>query len=109
MDLLLLRLFDWGREQGYRSFNLGMAPLSAVGAVGQAHLGERLANILFQHGEHWYNFKGIRLFKEKYDPRWVPRYLAYPAFWMWPQVTVNIAALIAGGWRNVIFPTEKQD
>ena len=108
MDLLLLHLFDWGREQGYRSFNLGMAPLSTVGAVRQAHLGERLASILFQNGEHWYNFKGIRLFKEKYDPRWVPRYLAYPAFWMWPQVTVNIAALIAGGWRNVIFPTEKQ-
>jgi phosphatidylglycerol lysyltransferase len=108
MDLLLLHLFDWGREQGYRNFNLGMAPISTVGAVRQAHLGEHLANILFQYGEHWYNFKGIRLFKEKYNPRWVPRYLAYPAFWMWPQVTVNIAALIAGGWRNVIFPTEKQ-
>ena len=108
MDLLFLRLFEWGKALGYTTFNLGMAPLATVGAVRQARLGERLANILFQHGEHWYNFRGIRLFKEKYDPRWVPRYLAYPAFWMWPQVIVNVAALVAGGWRNVIFPIERQ-
>ena len=108
LDLLLLHLFQWGRDQGYRNFNLGIAPLSTAGPARQAHLGERLANILFQHGEHWYNLKGNRRFKQKYDPRWVPCYLAYPAFWMWPQVTVNIAALIAGGWRNVIFPAERQ-
>jgi phosphatidylglycerol lysyltransferase len=108
MDLLFLKLFEWGKEQGFRTFNLGMAPLATVGEVRQARLGERLANIMFQHGEHWYNFRGIRLFKQKFDPHWVPRYLAYPAFWMWPQVLVNIAALIAGGWRNVLFPTGKQ-
>lgn len=108
MDLLFLQLFEWGKQQGYRTFNLGMAPLATVGEVRQARIGERLANILFQHGEHWYNFRGIRLFKQKFDPRWVPRYLAYPAFRMWPQVILNVAALIAGGWRNVIFPAEKQ-
>ncbi|MBZ5498090.1 MAG: bifunctional lysylphosphatidylglycerol flippase/synthetase MprF [Acidobacteriia bacterium] len=107
IDLLFLQLFEWGKGQGFRTFNLGMAPLATVGEVRQARLGERLANILFQHGEHWYNFRGIRLFKQKFDPRWVPRYLAYPAFWMWPQVIVNVAALIAGGWKNLIFPTER--
>jgi phosphatidylglycerol lysyltransferase len=108
MDLLFLQLFEWGKAQGYRRFNLGMAPLATVGEIRQAHLNERLANILFQHGEHWYNFRGIRLFKQKFSPRWVPRYLAYPSFWIWPQVVVNIAALIAGGWRNVLFSTERQ-
>ncbi len=106
MDLLFLQLFEWGKLQGYRTFNLGMAPLATVGEIKQARLNERLANILFQHGEHWYNFRGIRLFKQKFDPRWVPRYLAYPSFWMWPQVTISIAALIAGGWRNIFFPAE---
>ncbi len=105
MDFLFLRLFEWGKCRGFRSFNLGMAPLATVGDTRQAHLPERMANILFQHGEHWYNFRGLRLFKEKFDPRWVPRYLAYPSFWMWPQVIASVAAMIAGGWRNVIFPT----
>jgi phosphatidylglycerol lysyltransferase len=108
IDLLFVNLFEWGKRQGYRTFNLGMAPLATVGETSQARIGERLAYILFQHGEHWFNFRGIRLFKQKFDPRWAPRYLAYPAFRMWPQVILNVAALIAGGWRNVIFPMEKQ-
>ncbi len=108
MDFLFLQLFDWGKSRGYRTFNLGMAPLATVGEMRQARLNERLANILFQHGEHWYNFRGIRLFKQKFDPHWVPRYLAYPSFWIWPQVTVSIAALIAGGWKNIFFPAEGQ-
>ncbi len=104
MDFLFLHLFEWGKTHNYRTFNLGMAPLSTVGEARQARLSERMANILFQHGEHWYNFRGLRLFKEKFNPRWVPRYLAYPAFWMWPQVIADVAAMIAGGWRSVIFP-----
>ncbi len=104
MDLLFLKLFEWGKEQGYRTFNMGMAPLATVGDVRQARLQERLANILFQHGEHWYNFRGLRQFKEKFGPRWSPRYMAYPAFWRWPQALANVAALISGGWRNVLFP-----
>ncbi len=103
MDLLFLKLFDWGKSQGFRTFNLGMAPLATVGDVPQARLQERLANILFQYGEHWYNFRGLRQFKEKYDPAWIPRYLAYPVFWRWPQVLAGVAALIAGGWTNIFF------
>ncbi len=108
MDFLFLRLFEWGKSRNYRTFNLGMAPLATVGETPQARLPERLANILFQHGEHWYNFRGLRLFKEKFDPTWIPRYLAYPSFWMLPQVIANVAAMIAGGWRNVIFPVAQE-
>jgi phosphatidylglycerol lysyltransferase len=103
MDLLFLKLFEWGKAQGFRSFNLGMAPLATVGELPQARLQERLANILFQYGEHWYNFRGLRQFKEKYDPLWVQRYLAYPAFWRGPQVLAGVAALIAGGWKKILF------
>ena len=96
MDLLFLRLFEWGKSVGYRTFNLGMAPLSTVGgAFARRRFQERLANLVFQHGEHWYNFRGLRQFKEKFDPTWMPRYLAYPAFWLWPQAIVSVAALIA--------------
>jgi len=107
-DLFLLRLIEWGRERNFRTFNLGLAPLAALGGSSQPRVGERMAKILFQHGEYWNDFRGIRRFKQKYDPQWGARYLAYPASWIWPQVILNVAALIAGGWRNVIFPNEKQ-
>jgi phosphatidylglycerol lysyltransferase len=64
--------------------------------------------MLFQDGEYWYDFKSIRFSKQKHDPRWAPRYVAYPAFWMMPQVILSIAALVAGGWKNVIFPAERK-
>lgn len=107
-DMLLLMLFEWGKQQGFRTFYLGVAPVAAAVDVRQARLSERLVNMLFQDGEHWFDFKTIRLSKQKYDPRWVPRYIAYPSFWMMPQVILNIAALVAGGWRNVIFPVERR-
>ncbi len=102
MDYLFASLFLWGREQGFRRFNLGMAPLASVGQFRGAHGRERLANLLFQHGETWYNFQGLRFYKEKFDPEWVPRYMAYQNAWEWPAAITNASALIAGGWKNVV-------
>jgi phosphatidylglycerol lysyltransferase len=103
MDFLFVSLFLHGKEKGYRHFNLGMAPLASVGELAGAHLRERLANLLFQHGEHWYNFQGLRQFKEKFQPEWVPRYVAYQNAWEWPVAIAYVSALIAGGWSTVLF------
>jgi phosphatidylglycerol lysyltransferase len=104
MDFLIVSLLLYGKEQGFKRFNLGMAPLASVGEFRGAHARERLANLLFQYGENFYNFQGLRLFKQKFDPDWVPRYLAYPNAWEWPAAVTNVSALIAGGWANVIRP-----
>ena len=100
MDFLLLNLLEWGRVHGYTTFNLGMAPLATVGEAREAHRRERLARLLFDQGETVYNFRGLRLFKDKYDPIWVPRYLAYPSVWEWPFVVAHITVLISGGWAR---------
>jgi phosphatidylglycerol lysyltransferase len=105
MDFLFATLFFYGKEQGYERFNLGMAPLASVGRFHGSHARERLANLLFQHGEHWYNFQGLRFYKEKFDPEWVPRYMAYQNAWEWPAAITNVSALVAGGWRRVVFPS----
>ncbi|MGE5362364.1 MAG: bifunctional lysylphosphatidylglycerol flippase/synthetase MprF [Bacteroidales bacterium] len=102
MDFLFVSLFLWGKEKGYRRFNLGMAPLASVGELAGAHLRERLANLLFQHGENWYNFQGLRQYKEKFEPDWVPRYMAYQNTWEWPAAIAYVSALIAGGWSTVL-------
>ena len=104
MDFLFVSLFLYGKDQGFARFNLGMAPLASVGRFQGAHARERLANVLFQHGENWYNFQGLRFYKEKFDPDWVPRYMAYQNAWEWPAAITNVSALVAGGWRKVVFP-----
>ena len=102
MDFMFTSLFIYGKERGYKRFNMGMAPLSSVGEIRGAHTRERLANLFFQHGETWYNFQGLRLYKEKFGPDWVPRYMAYQNAWEWPAAIAHVSALIAGGWSQVL-------
>jgi len=104
MDYLFIRLMLHGKEKGFARFNLGMAPLSSVGEEKWARPLERLANLFFRHGGHWYNYQGLRRYKEKFDPVWEPRYMAYPHPWDWPFATTSTAVLIAGGWRALFFP-----
>jgi phosphatidylglycerol lysyltransferase len=107
MDFLLLSVMLHGKEQGYRRFNLGMAPLASVGEHRGARTGERLAGLLFRRGEHWYNFQGVRFFKQKFDPEWVPRYLAYQSAVEWPVALAHVSALIAGSWGSALRPSRE--
>ena len=102
MDFLFASLFFYAKENGYRRFNLGMAPLASVGEVRGAHPRERLARLVFQHGEHWYNFQGLRFFKQKFEPDWQPRYISYQSAWEFPIAIAYVSALIAGGWMQVL-------
>jgi len=97
MDALFAELLVWGREQGFRWFSLGMAPLSGFEHHRLAPLWNRLGALLFRHGEHFYNFQGLREFKEKFDPVWEPRYLAAPGALAVPIVLTRVAALVNGG------------
>jgi phosphatidylglycerol lysyltransferase len=106
MDFLFVSLFLYAKEQGFESFNLGMAPLASVGTSRGAHGRERLARVLFQHGEHWYNFQGLRHYKQKFEPDWQPRYMGYQSAWEFPVATAYVAALVAGGWTRVLTPPD---
>ena len=102
MDFLFTSLFFYAKDQGYRRFNLGMAPLASVGDVRGAHPRERLARLVFQHGEHWYNFQGLRFFKQKFEPDWQPCYLSYQSALEFPIAIAYVSALIAGRWTEVL-------
>lgn len=77
MDFLFLNLFIYGRDNSYKYFNLGMAPLSNVGLMKSAYLSERLAYLLYRHGSRFYSFKGLRNYKQKYASIWLPKYMVY--------------------------------
>ena len=101
MDALFVHLMLWGQAQGYRRFAMGMAPLSGFENSPVAPLWTRLASFLYEHGEAVYNFQGLRAFKEKFDPVWHPRYLAYPGGLRLARVLADVSALIAGGYRRI--------
>ncbi|HEX7416614.1 MAG TPA: bifunctional lysylphosphatidylglycerol flippase/synthetase MprF, partial [Steroidobacteraceae bacterium] len=72
MDYLFIELMLWGQAQGYRWFNLGMAPLGGLERHPLAPAWHRVGNFVFRHGEHFYNFDGLRRYKTKFDPVWEP-------------------------------------
>lgn len=101
MTYLFVQLMLWGRQEGYRWFNLGMAPLSGLGTRTLAPLWHRLGAFVFRHGENFYHFKGLREYKSRFDPVWEPRYLASPGGLALPFILTDIATLVAGGLKGV--------
>jgi phosphatidylglycerol lysyltransferase len=101
MEYLFTKLMLWGREEGYQWFNLGMAPLSGLEGHDLAPLHQRVGHLVFRHGEHFYNFQGLRQYKDKWDPIWLPRYVACPSFAL-PRVLLAAATLIGGGLEGVL-------
>lgn len=102
MEYLFLRLMLWGKDQGYRWFNLGMAPLAGLENRATASMWSRLGAFIYSHSDHFYNFQGLRQYKEKFDPIWEPRYLACPDGMVLPRVLANIASLVSGGMKGVV-------
>jgi len=102
MDYLFTEMMLWGREQGYRWFSLGMAPMSGFEDRSLAPVWHKLGTFVFRHGEHFYNFQGLRQYKEKFEPQWHPRYLACPRGLVLPRILGNLATLISGGIKGVV-------
>lgn len=101
MDYLFIELMLWARAQGYRWFNLGMAPLAGLERHPLAPAWHRVGNFIFRHGEHFYNFEGLRRYKAKFDPVWEPRYLVAPGGVALPRILVDVSVLIAGGMKEL--------
>ncbi len=103
MDFLFAKVMQWAKDQGHPLFSLGMAPLYRVGDNPYARLNERLAALAFQYGNRFYNYQGLRKYKEKFNPEWSGSYLAYPRGLWVPGLLIDIAALVAGGYRAFLF------
>ncbi|WP_157995099.1 bifunctional lysylphosphatidylglycerol flippase/synthetase MprF [Peristeroidobacter soli] len=103
MDFLFAELMSWGRAQGYRWFNLGMAPLAGLDQGSFTPAWHRIGSFVFRHGEHFYNFEGLRSYKAKFAPVWIARYLAAPpGILVLPGVLADISTLIAGGLKELV-------
>ncbi len=79
MDFLFFHILQSVKERGYRRFSLGIAPLSGIAGRRLAPAWARAAALVFQHGERFYGFRGLRAYKEKFAPEWEPRYIAGPS------------------------------
>ncbi|WP_337270317.1 bifunctional lysylphosphatidylglycerol flippase/synthetase MprF [Oryzifoliimicrobium ureilyticus] len=102
MDFLFVRIMEYLREEGFAHFNLGMAPLSGMSKRETAPVWDRIGSTVFEHGERFYNFKGLRAFKSKFHPQWQPRYLAVSGGGNPVIALMDATFLIGGGLKGVV-------
>ncbi len=101
MDYLLIELMLWGKAHGFQRFMLGMAPLSGLEKHPLSPLWNKVGNRISRMGDNFYNFEGLRRYKDKFDPKWEPVYLAAPGGLALPRVLMDTAVLISGGVKQV--------
>jgi phosphatidylglycerol lysyltransferase len=97
MDFLFVSLFQWAREQGFVTFNLGLSALSGVGEHSDDPIVERGLNFIYQNVDRFYNFRGLHSFKEKFHPLWSQRYLVYPGMTHLPAISAALFRASFGG------------
>lgn len=102
MEFLFVSLIEACKAEGTATFSLGMAPLAGITAKHGARMWNRFGAVLFRYGGAFYNFAGLRSFKQKFGPQWRPRYFAVPG--ALPPLTAlrDVTVLISGGARGVV-------
>ncbi|MPQ44551.1 bifunctional lysylphosphatidylglycerol flippase/synthetase MprF [Clostridium tarantellae] len=109
MDFIFINLIEQGKVKGFKTFNMGMAPLANVGVSKYAFLSERLALQLYENGQFLYSFKGLRKFKEKYTDKWEDRYIAYRRSTSLPIIMLQAALLCSRGKNQLIIMDKIND
>jgi phosphatidylglycerol lysyltransferase len=95
------------RQEGAKQFSLGLSPLSEACPdtpdPAEDALLARGRTLLFERFNRYYSFKGLHAFKEKFSPRWEPRYLIYQTnATLAPTVYAVLKAHSPGGLRTFI-------
>jgi phosphatidylglycerol lysyltransferase len=96
MDFLFVSLFEHFQARGYDGFNLGLSALSGTGTAAHPRRLEKGIHYLYEHLNHFYNFKGLHEYKEKFHPRWEPRYFVYPSLSALPDIVVALIRADSG-------------
>lgn len=91
MDLLFVRLLQHLKEQGYRYFSLGMAPMSGFRPEEAATPEEKAVHFFFQHMRFLFSYKGLMHYKSKFATTWEPRYVIYRNPLDLPRLALAIA------------------
>ena len=91
MEFLFLYLIDWAKKKKYTTLSLGFSPLSGIGEKPGDPLIEKALHYFFENFSGLHFFKGLYIFKDKFNPRWERRYMIYPGVTSLPAITIGLA------------------
>jgi phosphatidylglycerol lysyltransferase len=96
MEFLFASMLEWGKNQGYATFSLGLSAITGVGEKTTDPRVEQALHTIAEMVSRFYNFKGLHSFKEKFHPCWEPRYLVFPGVASLPNVLTTLIRVHSG-------------
>ena len=75
MDFILTELIKYLKSEGFKTLNLGFAPLSGIDDA--QTFPERSMKYAYEKIRSFAQYKGLREYKQKFEPSWTNRYLIY--------------------------------
>jgi phosphatidylglycerol lysyltransferase len=96
MEFMFASMLQWARGQGYETFSLGLSAIVGVGEKPDDPRVEQALHTISEYVSRFYNFRGLHDFKEKFHPRWEPRYLVYPGPGSLPLVLTTLLRVHSG-------------
>jgi phosphatidylglycerol lysyltransferase len=75
IDFIMIAMFEYLQSQGYRSVNIGFAPMSGLDQA--KNLPEKSMKFAYEKIRSFSRYKGLRDAKEKFSPTWYNKYLIY--------------------------------
>lgn len=97
MEFMFAKMLLWAKEKGYDTFSLGLSAIVGVGEKQDDPRVEQALHTISEYVSRFYNFKGLHEFKEKFHPRWEPRYMIYPGAASLPLVLSTLIQVHSGG------------
>jgi phosphatidylglycerol lysyltransferase len=96
LELLLVEVLGWGRDQGVAWFDVGMAPAAGAPEPSPAPGWHRVQRLFYRHAAEFADVQALRAFATELDAVWTPRYLAAPGGLALTRVLADLRALLEG-------------
>lgn len=77
MDYLFLRIMQALKEEGFETFNFGLAPFEGVGTEPGATVLEKAMGRVTAYTQRLARTQGLSEYKKKFEPQWIDRYVVY--------------------------------
>lgn len=107
MEFLLATALATFHDEGAKVASLGLSPFASItpaDSTGTPELLERARQLIYQHFNSFFSFKGLNHFKKKFQPRWEPRYLVYPSLASMPLVSLALIRVHSGRKKPLATP-----
>jgi len=94
LDYLFTKILLWAQVNGYCECNMGIAPAVDIETNPLAPLWRKIGRFIYRHSEYFESLESLREWKERFHPRWRPKYIALSWSFSLPKVINSIIDLI---------------